>query len=391
MDTNSQTEKVVIADTTLRDGEQAPGYHFTPQQKIDIARQLRELNVDVIEAGFPISSPAEFETVKTIAREVGSASDAPVIGAFGRSRLEDIEQCWQAVRHAARPRIHTFMPASDIHLQHKMRMSRAEALKAAVQGVRWAKERTGDVQFTPEDATRADRIYLAEVVEAVIDAGVTTVNVADTVGYTTPEEFRDLIGFLKRNVRNLPRAAISVHCHDDLGMAVANSLTAVSAGARQVEGTINGIGERAGNCALEEVIMALRTRSEFFRCRTNVASPQIYATSRLVSNYTSVAVPPNKAIVGANAFAHASGIHQDGMLKNRSTYEIMTPEEIGAPASTLPLTNRSGRRAVEHRARFLGLDVSREAVDKLFVRFKAFADTTRTVGDEDLVKLFREI
>jgi len=385
-----QNHCIKIADTTLRDGEQAPGCHLKPEQKMEIARQLRRMKVDVIEAGFPISSPAEFESVKTIAREVGVGDDAPVICAFGRSKLEDIDACWQAVRAARRPRIHTFLPASDLHLQHKMRMTRSEALRAAVQGVRWAKERTSDVQFTPEDSSRADRAYLAEVVEAVIDAGATTVNIADTVGYTTPVEFQALLAFLRSTVRNIDRAVISVHCHDDLGMAVANSLMAVLSGARQVEGTINGIGERAGNCALEEVIMALRTRADFFEAETGIDSREIYAASRLVARHT-VEVPPNKSVVGRNAFAHASGIHQDGMLKNVATYEIMKPEDIGAPASTLPLTNRSGRRAVENKLRAMGYAVSGPLLDELFRRFKSFADTTRFVGDEDLAKLVRDV
>ncbi len=383
--------RVVIADTTLRDGEQAPGYHLKPDQKIEIARQLHRLSVDVIEAGFPASSPADFAAVQAIASDVGRAGNAPVIAAFGRSKLDDVDACWRAIQSARRPRIHTFLATSDIHLAHKLRVSRTEALRMAVQGVRWAKERTPDVQFTPEDASRADRAYLAEVVSAVIDAGATTVNIADTVGYATPEEFRDMLAYLFTNVKNIGKATVSVHCHDDLGMAVANSLTGVRFGAGQVEGTINGIGERAGNCSLEEVIMALRTRADIFNVKTRVNTAELYATSQLVARHTGMAVPPNKAVVGANAFAHASGIHQDGMIKNQSTYEIMRPEEIGAPASSLPLTNRSGRRAVEDKVKRMGHVVPGPLFEKLFEKFKMFADTTRIVGEEDLVRLLREV
>ncbi len=375
--------RVFIADTTLRDGEQSPGCHMTPEQKLEIAECVALARVDAIEAGFPVSSPMEFEAVKRIADTVGTRADAPVIAAFGRSLERDIDACWQSISNARRPRIHTFLASSDIHLEYKLRMSRQQALEQAVAGIRHAKRYTDDIQYTPEDAFRADRPYVHSVVKAVIEAGATIINVADTVGYATPTEFAALVTFLK-TVPGAERVTWSVHCHDDLGMAVANSLMAVKAGADQVDGTINGIGERAGNCALEEVIMALQTRSDFFNCVTGVDSTKLWDASQTVARNTGVVVQVNKAVVGANAFAHASGIHQDGMLKNRNTYEIMRPEDVGAPGTTLPLTNRSGKRALEEKMRSMGLSVPAEKMAAFFDRFKRFADGRKSVHDNDL-------
>jgi 2-isopropylmalate synthase len=384
MNPKESKRRVQIADTTLRDGEQAPGCHLNPDQKFEIAAQLAELHVDAIEAGFPVSSPAEFDAVSRIASTIGAADDAPVIVAFGRSMDKDIDACWKSIGNARRPRIHTFIAASDIHLEHKLRMSRQQALDMAVAGVRRAKRYTDDVQFTPEDGSRADRAYLQSIVKAVIEAGATIVNVPDTVGYATPWEFADLVSFLKTTVPGADRVAWSVHCHDDLGMAVANSLAAVRAGVDQVEGTVNGIGERAGNCALEEVIMAIHTRGDGFAAETAVRTQRLWNVSQSIVRATGMAVQPNKAVVGANAFAHASGIHQDGMLKNRSTYEIMKPEDVGAPGSSLPLTNRSGRRALATKVRQMGLSIPAEKMADFFDRFKRFADGRKNVNDQDL-------
>ncbi len=384
-------EKVFVSDTTLRDGEQAPGCHLRPEQKLAIAKQLHKLGVDAIEAGFPVSSPAELGAVRKIAETVGRAENAPVITAFGRCVDKDIEACWQAIEPAHRRRIHVFIASSDIHLEHKLRKSRDEALEQAVKGVAFAKSFVADVQFTPEDASRADRAYLAQMVEAVIDAGATTINVADTVGYATPDEFVGLIRYLQTNVRNICHARLSVHCHDDLGMAVANSLAAVRAGVEQIDCTVNGVGERAGNCSLEEVVMALKTRADFFGRRTTVNTPELYATSQMVARAMNMAVPANKAVVGGNAFSHGSGIHQDGMLKNRSTYEIMRAEDVGAPGTSLPLTNRSGRRALETKIRQLGYRMSQENFETFFRKFKIFADTRRFVSDRDMQRLLMEI
>jgi 2-isopropylmalate synthase len=381
--------RVYIADTTLRDGEQAPGCHLTPDDKVEIAGRLAELCVDAIEAGFPVSSPAEFEAVGRIASTVGAAEDAPVIVAFGRSVDKDIDACWRSIAQARRPRIHTFIAMSDIHLEHKLRMSRQQALEVAVAGVARAKRYTPDVQFTPEDGFRADRMYLQSVMKAVIEAGATIINVPDTVGYATPWEFADLVSFLKQTVPGADKVVWSVHCHDDLGMAVANSLAAVNAGVDQVEGTINGIGERAGNCALEEVIMAIRTRGDFFNSYTGVHSAKLWGASQAVTRRTGMRVQPNKAIVGANAFSHASGIHQDGMLKNRATYEIMKPEDVGSPGTTLPLTNRSGRSALVSKLKMMGLPVPEHRVMEFFERFKRYADGRKEVGERDIRRLWK--
>jgi 2-isopropylmalate synthase len=373
-------DRVIIFDTTLRDGEQSPGASLNSDEKLEIAHQLARLGVDVIEAGFPIASPDDFEAVRRIAREV----KGPIIAGLARAKPEDIDRCWEAVRAAERPRIHTFLSTSDIHLSHQFRMSRERALEEAVAMVRRAKSYCEDVEFSPMDATRSDRDYLYRVLEAVIEAGATTINIADTVGYITPDEMYSLIRGLFERVRGIEKVVVSVHCHDDLGLAVANSLAGIRAGARQVECTINGIGERAGNTSLEEVVMALNTRADVFGLTTNLDTTQILKTSRLVSSLTGIPVQPNKAVVGANAFAHESGIHQDGVLKERSTYEIMRAEQVGYASNNLVLGKHSGRHALRVRLQELGYQLTPEELNRAFVRFKELADKKKEVSDRDL-------
>jgi 2-isopropylmalate synthase len=373
-------EKVFIFDTTLRDGEQSPGASMNLGEKILFARQLERLNVDVIEAGFPASSPGDFESVKRIAQEIRG----PQIAGLARTTPKDIDTAWEALKQARAPRIHVFIATSDIHLQHKLRMSREEVLAEAGRAVAQAKRYTDNVEFSCEDATRSDPDYLARVLEAAIDAGATTVNIPDTVGYTTPTEYGKLLTYLRQKVKNIHRAVISVHCHDDLGMAVANSLTAVEQGARQVECTVNGIGERAGNASMEEIVMALKTRKDFFSFEVGIVTEQIYPASRLLTSITGIQVPPNKAIVGANAFAHEAGIHQDGVLKEKITYEIMKPETVGINQSTLILGKHSGRHAFRDRVRALGYELSEAHLNQAFQRFKEVADKKKQVFDEDL-------
>jgi 2-isopropylmalate synthase len=384
------TDRVIIFDTTLRDGEQSPGFSMNVVEKLEMARQLARLNVDVIEAGFPISSEEDFESVREIAKTVGQLENAPSVCGLSRVGLADIDRCWEAVRYARRPRIHTFVATSDIHLKYKLRKSRAEVLKAAVDAVRHARAYCDDVEFSPEDASRSDFDYMCDVLEAVIDAGARTINIPDTVGYAIPSEWFDRISRIRERVRNSDRAILSVHCHNDLGQAVANSLAAVRAGARQIECTINGIGERAGNASLEEIVMALRTRRDYFGVTTGVRTEEIYRTSRLLSHITGVHVQPNKAIVGENAFAHEAGIHQDGVLKERLTYEIMRPEDIGRSANKLVLGKHSGRHAFKIRLRELGVDLDGAELDKAFKRFKDLADKKKEVYDEDLLAIVNE-
>ncbi len=373
-------DRVIIFDTTLRDGEQSPGASLNADEKLEIARQLARLGVDVIEAGFPISSPDDFEAVRRIAREV----KGPIIAGLARARPEDIDRCWEAVKEAEHPRIHTFLSTSDIHLSHQFRMTRERALEEAVAMVRRAKSYCPDVEFSPMDATRSDRDYLYRVLEAVIEAGATTVNIADTVGYTTPDEFYSLIRGMFERIPNIHKAVVSVHCHNDLGMAVANSLSAIRAGARQVECTINGLGERAGNASLEEIVMAIKTRNDVYQVTTGVDTSQILKTSRLVSSLTGIPVQPNKAVVGSNAFAHESGIHQDGILKERSTYEIMRADQIGLAGSNLVLGKHSGRHALRVRLEELGYTLTPEELNRAFARFKEIADKKKEVSDRDL-------
>ncbi|MEW6116272.1 MAG: 2-isopropylmalate synthase [Nitrospirota bacterium] len=375
---------IKIFDTTLRDGEQSPGASMNTEEKLQVAKQLVRLGVDIIEAGFPIASPGDFEAVKRIANEVPGAT----IAGLARAKEADIKSAWEAIKDAPQRRIHTFHSTSDIHLKYQFRVSREEALKRSVEMVQLAKSFVDDVEFSPMDATRTDLPYLIEVVQAVIEAGALTVNIPDTVGYTTPVEFGAMIKAIKDKIGE--SAVIAVHCHNDLGLAVANSLAAVLNGAGQVECTINGIGERAGNCSLEEVVMNLYTRKDFYNATTNINTKEIIRTSRLVTRITGIPVQPNKAIVGANAFAHESGIHQDGLLKEKMTYEIIRPEDIGLQKTELVLGKHSGRHAFKTRLRELGFDLSEEEIETAFKKFKHLADQKKDIFDEDLEALISE-
>jgi 2-isopropylmalate synthase len=369
-----------IFDTTLRDGEQSPGASMNIEEKILVAKQLARLRVDIIEAGFAFSSPGDFEAIHRIAQEV----EGPVICSLARAKPEDIDRAWEALKGAPKCRIHTFLSSSDIHLKHQFRMTREEALARAVEMVRHARSYVQDVEYSPMDATRSDLSYLCEVVEAVIEAGAGTVNIPDTVGYTTPQEFGEIIRTLKERVSGIDTVIISVHCHNDLGLAVANSMSAIHAGAGQVECTVNGIGERAGNASLEEVAMGLRTRTDFYQADTQIQTEEISKSSRLVSNITGMVVQPNKAIVGVNAFAHTSGIHQDGLLKDKSTYEIMQPESVGLTQSRLVMGKLSGRHAFREELTALGYSLSDQELQEAFVRFKRLADQKKELFEEDL-------
>ncbi len=377
------SDKVIIFDTTLRDGEQSPGAAMNVGEKLQIARHLELMRVDVIEAGFPITSKGDLEAVQTIAREIRGAQ----IAALARAKQLDLDAAWEGVKGAAHPRIHTFISTSDIHLKYQMKKSREQVLEEAVAAVRHAKRYTANVEFSAMDASRSDLDYVAQVFTAVIDAGATTVNFPDTVGYAIPEEFGAKIKYLMEHIPNIHQAVLSVHCHNDLGLAVANSLAAILNGVRQVECTINGIGERAGNTSMEEVVMALATRKDFFKYHTDIVTEHISATSRLVSKLTGMVVQPNKAIVGANAFAHESGIHQDAVLKEASTFEIMTPTSIGIKKSTLPLGKLSGRHALKEKLKELGYTLNDQDLQAVFVRFKDLADRKKKVFDEDLESL----
>jgi len=379
-------DRVIIFDTTLRDGEQAAGGTLNIQEKLDIARQLERLRVDVIEAGFPISSPGDLEAVRLIAREVRT----PVICALARAHPGDIDQAWEAVEEAQHPRIHVFLSASDIHLSYQLKKSREEILQTSRDMVVRAKKYTDDIEFSPMDASRTEPEYIYQILEAVIDAGATTVNIPDTVGYAIPDEFGGLIEGIFKNVPNINQAIVSVHCHNDLGLAVANSLESVKRGARQVECTVNGIGERAGNASLEEIVMALKTRSDFFSLTTNIDTTQIYKASRLVSELTGFTVQPNKAIIGANAFRHESGIHQDGVIKMPITYEIMDPRTVGIPASSLVLGKLSGRHAFNERLAELGYSLSEENFNRAFALFKELADKKKEITDRDIESLIAQ-
>ncbi len=379
----TDTGRVLIFDTTLRDGEQSPGASMNLAEKLEVARALRDLGVDVIEAGFPIASPGDFESVQAIAREV----QGPVICGLARCSREDIERAAEAVREAPRRRIHVFLATSAIHREFKLLMAKDEIVRRAVEGVARARELCDDVEFSPEDASRTEPEFLAEVVERAIGAGASTVNVPDTVGYAVPEQYAALFTYLKRHVRGIDKVVLSAHTHNDLGMGVANALAAVLAGARQVECTVNAIGERAGNCSLEEVVMALRTRGDFFGLTTNINTKRLYHTSRLVSHVTGIQVPRNKAVVGQNAFAHEAGIHQDGLLKERSTYEIMDPEEVGLPKTELVLGKHSGRHALHDRVLELGYHLNEEQLNRVFEAFKALADRKKVIYDADIEAL----
>ncbi len=379
----SDPNRVIVFDTTLRDGEQSPGCSMNLNEKLEIALALRDLGVDVIEAGFPIASPGDFESVCEIAKQV----HGPIIAGLARCNPADIDRAADAVKHAARPRIHVFLATSAIHREFKLRMSREEILKRAVEGVKRARDRIEDIEFSPEDASRTELDFLAEVVERAVEAGATTLNIPDTVGYAVPEHYAAIIRHLKKHVRGIEKCVLSVHCHNDLGLAVANSLAALKEGARQVECTINGIGERAGNTALEEVVMAMRTRQDHYGLSTGINTRLLLPTSRKLSHATGMQVQRNKAIVGQNAFAHEAGIHQDGMLKNASTYEIMRPEDIGLSRTELVLGKHSGRHALRQKIVDLGYHLSDEQLNKVFDAFKVLADRKKDIYDADIEAL----
>lgn len=374
------SRKIHIFDTTLRDGEQVPGAKLNKTQKLEIARQLAKLHVDVIEAGFPCSSPGDLEAVRGIAQQV----QGPAIAALARAVREDIDIAWEAVREAQRPRLHVFLGSSDIHIQKKLRSDRNKAVEMAVEAVKYARGLCPEVEFSTEDGSRTDYEFLCRIIEATIKAGACVINVPDTVGYALPEEYGDLIRRLRESVPALDRVLLSVHCHDDLGLAVANSIAAIRNGADQVECTINGIGERAGNASLEEIVMVLKTRAENYQTTTDIVIKELYRTSRMVSRIMNIPVQPNKAIVGSNAFSHSSGIHQDGVIKDRTTYEIMKPEELGIRQQTIVLTARSGRAALRHRLAELGFSIDAQTFERIYTRFIDVADRKKEIGAEDL-------
>jgi 2-isopropylmalate synthase len=376
-------ERISIFDTTLRDGEQAPGFSMNVEEKLRMARQLERLQVDIIEAGFPMASEGDFDAVKKISAEIRSVT----VAGLARAVPADIDRCWQALEGAARPRIHTFLATSDIHLKYKFNKTRGEALDIAVKAVERARKLCPEVEFSAEDAGRTEINYLCTIFDAVVDAGATIVNVPDTVGYQTPAEYGQLIRTLRERLKNSDRITISTHCHDDLGLAVANSLAAIENGARQVECAINGIGERAGNAALEEIVMALDTRKRYYNVTTGVKTEELYRSSQMLCELTGKNVQVNKAIVGENAFAHEAGIHQDGMLKNAVTYEIMSPERVGVPRSMIVLGKHSGRHALEARYRELGFTLTREQLEKAYVKFLEVADRKKRVEDQDLISI----
>jgi len=380
------SSRIKIFDTTLRDGEQTPGVNLNIHEKLEIAKQIARLGVDVIEAGFAISSPGDFEAVREVARNVKGAS----VCSLSRAIEKDIDRAWEAVQYSESPRIHTFIATSDIHMKYKLKMTGDEVLERAAAIVKYAKKYCSDIEFSAEDATRSQREFLYRVLEAAIKAGATVLNIPDTVGYTTPYEFGELIRGIRENVKGIEKVDISVHCHNDLGMAVANSLAALVNGATQIECTINGLGERAGNAALEEIVMAIDTRRDYYNACTNIDTTQIYRTSKLVSSLTGVVLQPNKAIVGANAFVHESGIHQHGVLSEKSTYEIMKPESIGLYQSRITLGKLSGRHAFEEKLRELGYALDQEKIQEAFRKFKELADKKKIVLDKDIEALVGE-
>jgi 2-isopropylmalate synthase len=379
-------DKIIFFDTTLRDGEQSPGASMNLKEKLLVANQLVALGVDVIEAGFPISSPGDFDAVKAISQQIKTST----IAGLCRASEKDIKVCWDAVKYAKKSRIHIFLATSDLHIEKKLQKTRAQILEMAVKAVKYGKSLCKDIEFSAEDAGRSDMDFLCKVVEAVVDAGANTVNIPDTVGYTTPVEFGSKIAEIKRRVPNITKTVISVHCHNDLGLAVANSLSAIENGARQVECTINGIGERAGNASLEEIAMALKVRPHYYNVNHSIKTTELYNTSKLVSRLTGISVQVNKAIVGTNAFAHESGIHQDGVLKARETYEIMNPSDVGIPESSLVLGKHSGRHAFFKRVKDLGYKLTSKESELLFEKFKILADKKKAVFDEDIIALIEE-
>jgi 2-isopropylmalate synthase len=379
-------DRVIFFDTTLRDGEQSPGASMNVAEKVRLATQLEKLGADVIEAGFPAASPGDFEAVQAISHKVKNLQ----VAGLARTSKEDIDKAWGAIKDAAYPRIHTFIATSDIHMKHKLKMNREQVIKTAVESVQYAKGLTDNVEFSAEDASRSDRDFLCRVFEAAIQAGAKTVNVPDTVGYALPNEFGDLISYIRSHTPNINKAVVSVHCHNDLGLATANTLAGVIAGARQVEVTVNGIGERAGNTSLEEIAMSILTRKSILNLSMGINTKEIYPTSRLVSMITGIVVQPNKAIVGANAFAHEAGIHQDGVLKHRMTYEIMEAEMIGLSSNRLVLGKHSGRHAFRDKLNDLGYDLTNDEVNKLFNKMKELADKRKELQDEDIEALVAE-
>jgi len=383
---NPKQQRILIFDTTLRDGEQAPGASLNTDEKMKVAFQLEKLGVDIIEAGFPAASPGDFEAVEKIAKSLKKTT----IAGLCRAMRKDIDVCAKALKPAKQKRIHIFMSSSDIHLKYIFRKTKEEAIAAVIDAVKYARKFSDDVEFSAQDASRSDLNYLCQMLEAAIHSGAKTVNVPDTVGYTTPDEYGHMISTIRNKVPNIEKAVISVHCHNDLGLGVANSVAAIQNGARQVECTINGIGERAGNASLEEIVMVLKTRSDKYPFTTNINTKELYKTSRLVSTLTGFLIQPNKAIVGSNAFSHESGIHQDGILKYRQTYEIMTPQEIGVPESRLVLGKHSGRHAFSKRLEDLGYRLPADVIDTLFAKFKDLADKKKNVYDEDIEALTEE-
>ena len=379
-------DKVIIFDTTLRDGEQSPGASMNAAEKLRLAMQLEKLGVDAIEAGFPAASSGDFEAVKLIAEKIHDVQ----VTALARAFRADIDRAWEAIKEADEPRIHTFIATSDIHLKHKLKMTREQVIEAAVDAVRYAKSFINNVEFSAEDASRSDRDFLCRIFEAVIEAGANTVNLPDTVGYAMPDEFAQLVSYVRQHTPNIDRAVLSIHCHNDLGMATANTLAGLRSGARQAEVTMNGIGERAGNTSLEELVMSLFTRKDHLGLKTGIKTKEIYHTSRLVSMITGIVVQPNKAVVGANAFAHEAGIHQDGVLKNKMTYEIMEPQTIGLSSNRLVIGKHSGRHAFKEKLGEMGYDLSQDDLNRLFEKFKELADKRKEILDEDIEALVAE-
>lgn len=379
-------EKIFIFDTTLRDGEQTPGVSLNAKEKLEIAKSLEKLGVDVIEAGFPMASKGDFEGVKLIALNIKNS----IVNALARANKEDIDRAYEAIKYANKKRIHTFLATSDIHMKYKLKMTREEVLERVYKMVSYAKTLVDDVEFSPEDGSRTEKEFLYKVLETAIKAGATVLNIPDTVGYSTPDEFGGLIKGIKENVKGIENVIISVHCHNDLGMAVSNSLAAITAGARQVECAVNGLGERAGNAALEEICMAIETRKDIYGFKTDINTEKIYRVSSLVSYFTGINVQPNKAIVGANAFSHESGIHQHGVLEKRETYEIMTPESVGFKTNNMVLGKHSGKHAFSEHLKELGYDLSEEKVVETFTKFKELADKKKEVSDKDIEALIND-
>ncbi len=373
-------KKIYIFDTTLRDGEQTPGVSLNAKEKLEIAKNLEALGVDIIEAGFPVTSKGDFEGVKLIAQNIKSST----VNALARANKKDINTAYEAIKEAKRKRIHTFLATSDVHMKYKLKMTREEVLEKIREMVSYAKTLVDEVEFSPEDGSRTEKEFLYKVLETAIEAGATVLNIPDTVGYSTPNEFGKLIKDIKENVNGIENAIVSVHCHNDLGLAVANSLAAIENGAEQIECAVNGLGERAGNAALEEIIMALKTRNDIYKINLDVNTEKIYRLSSLVSHFTGVKVQPNKAIVGANAFAHESGIHQHGVLTNRETYEIMTPESVGFKTNNMVLGKHSGRHAFENRVKELGYDILKEDIQEAFIKFKELVDKKKEISDKDI-------